>query len=174
MASYIATNELVCGIRTTSEVGANMPHLIRCPIWRYIEHQGQQQHVGYSPFLPLLSSPNYSKLYTRRAGYSNLQSLYIYVSRHTSGRSPNLSDGCTYTNWKSSLLLLPPSRSPNENRWLTLINVHKRLFDSMVAPILDYRVPAWCRFCSLGTFLESVAIQTSAGSCIWRHQHMQT
>ena len=28
-------------------------------------------------------------------------------------------------------------------------NVYKRLFDSMVAPILDYGAPVWSRFCSL-------------------------
>ena len=78
-------------------------------------------------------------------GYSNLQSLYIF--RHTSGWSPDFPDGCTYmyTNWESPLLLLHPSRSPNENRWL----VFKRLFDWMVAPTLDYGAPVWSRFCSL-------------------------
>ena len=28
-------------------------------------------------------------------------------------------------------------------------NVYKRLFDSMVAPILDYEAPVWSRFCSV-------------------------
>ena len=31
----------------------------------------------------------------------------------------------------------------------SLHNVYKRLFDSMVAPILDYEAPVWFRFCSL-------------------------
>ena len=30
----------------------------------------------------------------------------------------------------------------------SLYNVYKRLFDSMVAPILDYGAPVWYRFCS--------------------------
>ena len=74
--------------------------------------------VGYSPFPPTFSPPNFSKFYTRRTGYSNLQSLYIF--RHTSWWSPDFPDGCAYTNWKNPLLLLRPSRSPNENRWLIL------------------------------------------------------
>lgn len=35
-------------------------------------------------------------------------------------------------------------------------SVYKKLFDSMVAPVLDYRVPVWYRFCSLRKYREGI------------------
>ena len=52
-----------------------------CSLWNIKVNSSMQ--VSYSPLPPTLSLSNYSKLYTRRAGYSNLQSLYIF--RYTSG-----------------------------------------------------------------------------------------
>ena len=106
-----------------------------------VPYETSKQEVGYSLFSPMFSPPNFSKFHTRRTGYFNHQSLYIF--------GISLDDHLTFqtavhTQIEKSSLLFHQKKIGGSS-----YNVYKRHFDSMVAPTLDlYGVPVWLRFCS--------------------------